>query len=200
MDPVQPSPITQATQPSSPGLFGTKIPASAAFLIAVLFFLLPFAEVRCNGAAIASNTGIGIATGSEWKEEISKNIFGNSFGSSANSNETGNRNEMKKQDPNKFAIAALALGIIAILIAFFASNGGGTANLVIGILAAASLIAMLIDLRSKAKSDNSIKSSDFDAGINVTVDGTSWCYLAIILFVLGGIFSYMRTRKNILGV
>lgn len=196
MDPVQPSPITPTpSQTSSPGLFGTKIPASAAFLIAVLLFLLPFAEVRCNGAAIANNTGVGIATGSEWKEEVTKNIFGNSF--DIHNNEAGDKKEMQKQDPNKFAIAALALGVIGLLIAFLVSNSGGTANLVIGILAAVSLIAMLIDLGSKARSDNSIRSSDFgaDAAVSVTVDGTSWCYLAIILFVLGGIFSYMRTRK-----
>ncbi|HEY1869995.1 MAG TPA: hypothetical protein VGG71_03000 [Chitinophagaceae bacterium] len=199
MDPAQQTPTTPVPSPSqasSTGLFGTKIPASAAFLIAVLLFLLPFAEVKCNGAAMASNTGLGIATGSEWKEEVTKNIFGNSFDSSFGNDQPEHKKEMEKQDPNKFAIAALALGVIALLIAFLASKSGGTANLIIGILAAASLIAMLIDLRSKAKSDNSIKSSDFNAGVSITVDGTSWCYLAIILFILGGIFCYMRGKSK----
>jgi hypothetical protein len=200
MDPAQQTPTTPVPSPSqasSTGLFGTKIPASAAFLIAVLLFLLPFAEVKCNGAAMASNTGLGIATGSEWKEEVTKNIFGNSFDSSFGNDQPEHKKEMEKQDPNKFAIAALALGIIGLLIAFLASKSGGTANLIIGILAAASLIAMLIDLRSKAKSDNSIKSSDFNAGVSITVDGTSWCYLAIILFILGGIFCYMRGKTKL---
>jgi hypothetical protein len=199
MDPAQQTPTTPVPSPSqasSTGLFGTKIPASAAFLIAVLLFLLPFAEVKCNGAAMASNTGLGIATGSEWKEEVTKNIFGNSFDSSFGNDQPEHKKEMEKQDPNKFAIAALALGVIALLIAFLASKSGGTANLIIGILAAASLIAMLIDLRSKARSDNSIKSSDFNAGVSITVDGTSWCYLAIILFILGGIFCYMRGKSK----
>src|SRR5690242_10989053 len=54
----------------SPGLFATKIPASAAFVLAVLLFFLPFAEVRCNGNAVVNNTGLGIAIGSPWKEVV----------------------------------------------------------------------------------------------------------------------------------
>ena len=68
----------------------------------------------------------------------------------------------------------------------------------VGALAAVSLIAMLIDLRSKAKSDNSVKSSelDFNAGVIVTVDGTGWLYFTIILFILGGVFSYLQGKNK----
>ena len=66
MQPVQVNQPIAAT--SSTGLFGTKIPASAAFLVGILLFLLPFAEVKCNGETVASNTGIGIAMGKDWKE------------------------------------------------------------------------------------------------------------------------------------
>ncbi len=105
---------------------------------------------------------------------------------------------MQKQDPNIFAIAALALGVIGVLIAFLTPKGGGRFNLFVGALAAVSLIAMLIDLRSKAKSDNSIKSSDldFNAGVSVTVDGTGWFYFTIILFMLGGVFSYLQGKNK----
>lgn len=195
---MEPTQGTQATAPvststPSPGLFGTKIPSSIAFLIAVLLFLLPFAEIRCNGAAVANNTGLGIATGTEWKEVVSKNIFGNGFQTDSPSNDR----KVQKQDPNIFAIAALALGVIGALIAFLTPKGGGKFNLFVGALAAVSLIAMLIDLRSKAKSDNSIKSSDLDlnAGVGITVDGTGWFYFAIILFILGGIFSYLQRKS-----
>src|SRR6476620_703776 len=152
---------TQATVPvysstTSTGLFGIKIPSSIAFLIAILLFLLPFAEIRCNGAAVVTNTGLGIATGAEWKEVVTKNIFGSGFQNHPSTNES----KVQKQDQNVFAIAALALGVIGVLIAFLTPKGGGRFNLFVGALAAVSLIAMLIDLRSKAKSDNSIKSSD----------------------------------------
>jgi hypothetical protein len=182
------SPTTSAT-----GVFGTKIPSSLAFLLAIVLFLLPFAEIRCNGTPIANNTGLGIATGVEWREVVTKSIFGNEFQSRRSVNES----KMEKQDPNIFAIAALALGVIGVLIAFLTPKGGGRFNLVLGVLAAVSLIAMLIDLRSKAKSDNSVRSSDldFNASSIVTVEGTGWFYFAIILFVLGGVFSYLRGKN-----
>jgi hypothetical protein len=196
---MEPNQGTQASAPvSSPapstGLLGTKIPSSMAFLLAILLFLLPFAEIRCNGTAVANNTGLGIATGGEWKEVVSKSIFGNRFQNNPSSNES----KVQKQDPNNFAIAALALGVIGVLIAFLTPKGGGRFNLIVGALAAVSLLAMLIDLRSKAKSDNSIKSSDldFNAGVSITVDGTGWFYFTIILFILGGVFSYLQGKDK----
>lgn len=196
MEPIQETqlgvPISPTT--SATGVFGTKIPSSLAFLLAIVLFLLPFAEIRCNGTPIANNTGLGIATGSEWKEVITKSIFGNEFQSKRSAKES----KMEKQDPNIFAIAALALGVIGVLIAFLTPKGGGRFNLVVGVLAAVSLMAMLIDLRSKAKSDNSVRSSDlnFNAGAIVTVEGTGWFYFAIILFILGGVFSYLRGKNK----
>jgi hypothetical protein len=186
--------VPPPTTASSTGLFGTKIPATAAFLIAILLFLLPFAEVRCNGSAMASNTGLGIAMGSEWKEVVTKNIFGESLSSNNNKKEFN-----QKRDPNIFAIAALALAVLGLLIAFLNFSGGGKVNLFIGLLAAASLIAMLIDLKSKAKSDDSIKSSDanFNMGMKITVGGTGWFYFALILFFAAAFFSWQRSKvKN----
>src|SRR4029078_10489699 len=169
---MEPTQGTQATVPVSPsttstGLLGTKIPSSIAFLLGILLFLLPFAEIRCNGAAVANNTGVGIATGTEWKEVVTKSIFGSGFQNNPSTNES----KVQKQDPNVFAIAALALGVIGVLIAFLTPKGGGRFNLFVGALAAVSLIAMLIDLRSKLKSENSVKSSELDlnAGVIVTV-------------------------------
>lgn len=196
MEPIQETqlgvPISPTT--SATGVFGTKIPSSLAFLLAIVLFLLPFAEIRCNGTPIANNTGLGIATGSEWKEVITKSIFGNEFQSKRSAEES----KMEQQDPNIFAIAALALGVIGVLIAFLTPKGGGRFNLVVGVLAAVSLMAMLIDLRSKARSDNSVRSSDlnFNASAIVTVEGTGWFYFAIILFILGGVFSYLRGKNK----
>jgi hypothetical protein len=197
MDPIigpQPSATVPAAV-SSTGIFGTKIPATAAFLVGLLLFLLPFAEIRCNGTALANNTGLGIALGSEWKVAASNdNLFGNNFG-----NQTTNENKFQKHEKNIFAIAAIILGVLGLLIAFLLPAGGGKLNLGIGILSAVSLIAMLIDLKSDAKSDNSLKSSDigFNTGGTITVDGTGWFYLTIILFVLGGIFSYLRVKNKL---
>ena len=194
METSQESIITPTTPAaSSPGIFGTKIPSTAAFLLAIILFLLPFAEIRCNGTAVANNTGLGIATGSEWKEVVTKNIFGASVDNNTNDKEQYNQ----KHEPNVFALAAIVFGIIGLLIAVLNLRGAGTINLFVGILGAVSLVAMLIDLKSKVKSDTSVKSSDLGLNIssNVTVDGTVWCYLTMILFILGAIFSWQKTKS-----
>ena len=185
------TPATPST--SSPGLFATKIPATAAFVLAILLFFLPFLELRCNGNAVANNTGLGIAIGSPWKEVVSKNLFGNGF-----NNNSGDKsaNENTKQDPNKFAIAALGLGIIGLLIALLVPKGGGKVNMVVALLAAASLIAMLVDLKSQTRSNNSIKSSELgiDASMSVSIDGTAAFYFAMLLFLLAALFSWQRSK------
>jgi len=195
MEPVQSQASTPPAPTSSAGLFGTRIPASAAFIVAILLFFLPFAELRCNGSAVANNTGLGIAMGNEWKETISKNIFGGGFNSDSENNSSTD-NQKRKEDPNKFAIAALGLGLIGLLVALFAPKGGGIANAIIAVLAAASLVAMLFDLKSKATSDNSIKSSELgiNAGVSVSVDGTAAFYFTVILFLLAAFFSWQRGK------
>jgi hypothetical protein len=195
METLQESTVTPAPSATSPtGIFGTKIPSTAAFLLAIILFLLPFAEVRCNGSAVANNTGLGIAIGSEWKELVTKNLFGAPL-----DNNTDDKKEYnQKHDPNIFAIAALTFGIIGFLIAVLNFKGGSKINLFVGILGVVSLIAMLIDLKSKVKSDTSAKSSDFgfNMSMNVTIDGTGWCYLTMILFIIGAIFSWQRSKAT----
>jgi len=168
------------------------MPSAIGFLVPVLLFLLPFAEVRCNGTALANNTGLGIAMGSDWKEVMTKNMFGDS-------GEMGTKEKReytKSHDPNVFAIIALALGVIGFLVAIFAVARSLNINFYIGLLAAASLVAMLVDLRSKAKSDTSLNSSDLDVNMSmkITVDGTAAFYIAIICFIVAAILSLQRSR------
>src|SRR6187551_1829529 len=40
---------------------------SVAFLIAILLFLMPFVNIKCNDQKFASNTGIGLAFGINYK-------------------------------------------------------------------------------------------------------------------------------------
>jgi hypothetical protein len=170
------------------------MPSAVAFLVAILLFLLPFAEVRCNGTALANNTGLGIAMGSDWKEVMTKNMFGES-----GEMETKDKGEFSKShDPNVFAIIALALGVIGFLVAVLAVARKSNFNFYIGLLAAASLVAMLVDLRSKAKSDTSLNSSNLDVNVpmKVTVDGTAGYYIAVILFIVAAILSLQRSRAD----
>jgi len=170
-------------------MFGGNIPSAAAFLVGSLLFLLPFAEVRCNGTALANNTGLGIAMGRDWKEVVTKNILGVSDATET----TEKREYTESHDPNAFAIIALALGIIGFLVAVLAVARKSNINFYIGLLAAASLVAMLLDLRSKAKSDTSLNSSKLDI---ITVDGTAAYYISVILFIVAAILSVQRSRQK----
>ena len=174
------------------GMFGSNIPSAVAFLVGILLFLLPFAEVRCNGTPLANNTGLGIAMGSDWKELVTKNMLDVSDGTDT----TQKREYTKSHDPNIFAIIALALGVIGFLVAVIAVTRKWNINFYIGLVAAASLVAMLIDLRSKAKSDTSLNSSDvgLNVSMKVTVDGTAAYYIAIIVFIAASILSLQRSR------
>ena len=94
--------------------------------------------------------------------------------------------------------AALALGVIGFIVALLAVARKSNINFYIGLLAAASLVAMLIDLRSKAKSDRSLNSSDLDVSgaMKITVDGTASYYIAVILFIVAGILTLLRSKPK----
>ena len=64
MDTNQPTSTTVYVQPpASPGIFGSKIPSSAAFSVAILLFLMPFVDIKCNGSSLKKFTGVELATG-----------------------------------------------------------------------------------------------------------------------------------------
>ena len=69
MDPNQPttSTVTTVNYAPQPGMFGTKVPSSIAFLVGILVFLLPFTEIRCGGTKLMQKSGLDFAMGNEWK-------------------------------------------------------------------------------------------------------------------------------------
>ena len=40
----------QASAAATPGVLGTKMPSTVAFAVAVLLFLMPFIDIKCNGS------------------------------------------------------------------------------------------------------------------------------------------------------
>src|SRR4051794_18621107 len=95
---------------------------SFTFLAGVLLFLLPFVEIKCNNEVLASNTGVGLAFGTDYKTTQQTKSLNNPFG-------FDNRTDVsitEKQEGRQFisALIAMALGIVAVLFSFF-SNGKG---------------------------------------------------------------------------
>lgn len=135
--------------------------------------------------------GAELATGFKIKGPDSGNSFLDGFGNGKSKTKTSFSNSDKK-DPNVYALVALALGALGLLLSFSNARLGGIGGVLAGSLAAASLIGLLIDIKRQIKADLSLK--DGDAGIKIAVDFTPWFYLAVVSFIVAAYFSYKRMK------
>ena len=202
-------------QAASPGVLGTKIPSTVVFTLGVLLFFMPFAEIKCKqnsnadfgglkmdlgGGMNISNTGFGLAIGKQW--DVKMEGLGGLF--SGSSNDKWNK-EQKKQDPNNYAIAALALGIIGLLLCLAKSKALNWVAMLAGILSAAALIGLRIDLDKKAKDPGKEMQSGNDASswgldslndVNVHITYTPWFYITVIAMIMAAVLCYLRMKNS----
>jgi hypothetical protein len=170
--------------------FRKKHTTTVAFGVAVLLFLLPFVEIRCNGMAIAKNTGIGLAVGSDYSLGNDMQTLKNQFDSDPQSKKGGPSKESGKV--YAFALIALLLGIGGIALSFTKIKPG-IINTVIGVAAALSLLALMVQLNSDIKEKAGVKEgSDFTDNIKVSIAFTIWYYLCIVSFLTAAFFSFKR--------
>jgi hypothetical protein len=206
MDELQPIPAPVPASTPLPGIFGTKIPASVAFGIGVLLFFMPFIDIKCNNMTLQTVTGAQLATGFEVKGPGSDNSLVGSFEKMDNDDNKINRRGEKK-DANMFALAALGLGIIGLVLSLLDKRGGLTGGVIMGILGVVALMATLIDVKRKVKMDmpelgnrtSSTGTSDFDKlgdSMYIAVDFTPWFYIAVIAFAAGAWFCYKRMQAS----
>jgi len=204
---VPPStPATVSPSTALPGIFETKIPSSVAFGIGVLLFFMPFLEIRCNNMTLQKVTGVQLATGFEVKGPGSDNSLAGSFEKMDRDDSRLARNG-GKNDPNMLALAALALGIIGLVLSLFDKKGGVTGGVITGALAVVALIATLIDVKRKVKMDmpefgnksGDAGETDFEKlgdSMYLAVDFTPWFYIAVIAFAAGAWFCYRRMQAG----
>ncbi|HTD92979.1 MAG TPA: hypothetical protein VK644_04175 [Chitinophagaceae bacterium] len=186
----------QATPPPAPpastapgGIFGTKIPSTVVFGIAILLFLLPFVEIRCNSVSIQSVSGAQLATGFKVEAGGSNSLLGGFDNSNFGENRAENKGDSKP--PNTYAMVALAAGVLAFLISFANSKKISFAGIALGIVAAIGLIGLWIDVQQKVKGEI-VNEKD----VSISVDFTSWFYISLIAFLMGAYFSYRRLKSN----
>ena len=213
MDTNQPNPVT-ANLPSanSPGMFGTKIPSTVAFIVAVLLFLMPFADIRCNNMSLQQVSGLQLATGFKMKNSSSDNSYLNDIKSeTVDKNITKAATNTDKKDPNLYALIALGLGVLGLILSFTNAKAAIGGAMVTGIASAGALIGMMLDLKKKVKMDipdMSNKTPDNDVGntidkigekmnsmadnLNISVAFTPWFYISVIAFLAAAFFCYKR--------
>jgi hypothetical protein len=176
------SPVTTTT--ISNGIFGTKIPSSVAFIIAVLLFFLPFLDIKCNDVSLQKVSGIELATGFNIKGPGSDNsLFGN-MGKT-----TGAKGE--KKDPYVYALVALALGVVGFLLSLVNSKTTAFGGIILGVLGIAAMIWMMIDIKSDIKGEG----LGTGEGVRVAVEFTPWFFVTIVAFLAAAFFSYRRMRS-----
>jgi hypothetical protein len=177
-------PTEQATSASN-GVFGTKIPSSVAFIVAVLLFFLPFLDIKCNNMSLQKIIGIELATGFNIKPAGSDNSL---FGGMEKT--TGAKGERK--DPYIYALVALALGVGGFLLSLVNKKATAFGGVIIGVLGTAAMIGMIIDIKADIKGEG-LGTED---GVKVAVEFTLWFFVTIIAFLAAAFFSYRRMRSE----
>jgi len=200
------STISTTTYATTPGMFGTKVPASVAFVLGILLFLLPFSEIRCGGTKLMQKSGIDFAMGNEWKT-----VAGALPGGDSGTDKAMDAGKEQKGYTQYFILAALGLAVVGLLLSFAGSRGALTGGILTGVLAAGALIAFMLDLKKNFQNslreqaaDKATQGAD-DMGldkisntmndIKPTLAFTPWFYIAIIAFVAAAIFCYLRMRS-----
>jgi lipopolysaccharide export LptBFGC system permease protein LptF len=118
---------------------------------------------------------------------------------------------MQKGYTQYFAMAALALAVLGLGLAFTNAKTGGSGGLVAGILSAGALIALMINEKSNLKTSISNQAVDkakdgadtlgFDKigdsmnNIKPTLDFTPWFYVVVIAFLAAAFFCYKRMQS-----
>ena len=102
-----------------------------------------------------------------------------------------------------FALAALGLGLISLVLSLLNGKGSITGGVITGTLSVAALIGTLIDIKKKVKLDmpeinNRARDSGgldrLGDGMYIAVDFTPWFYITVIAFALGAWFCYKRMQ------
>jgi hypothetical protein len=204
---------------SAPGMFGTKIPSTVTFVIAALLFFMPFVDIKCNGMKLQSVSGFKLATG----YEINRGGSDVPYLDDVKPKEvddvvTKTTTKSDKRDPNLYAMVALGLGVLGILLCFVKNKAAAGGGIVAGVLGAGALIGLMLDVKKqvntnilgkatdKAKDITNGEVPDLDKGfnklgndlsdMNITVDFTPWFYLAVIAFLAAAFFCYKRMSST----
>jgi len=199
MDTNQPTTSTTFTSTSrAPGMFGTNIPSSVAFAIAILLFLLPFSEIRCGNQPLMNNTGLGFAMGSQWK-------IAGGYGKDMLKDMDSKTGGKKAGNTQYFIIGALALGLLGLVFSLTGSKTGSGLGIVAGVLGAGVLVAFMFDLKKwfndgLAKQAAEKASEGTDAigmgDVKMSLTFTPWFYIAIAAFIIAAVFCSMRMRST----
>ena len=184
--------VTLSTPTTKRSSFGL---GSISFLVGILLFLLPFVNIKCGDMTVKEVKGYELATGFSVDDNKTKTPFG-----SFDSNQPATTKSEKK-DPNTYALVALGLGVLGFVVSLMAKGRSPLAAF-IGVLTAAALIGLMIDVKKQLKLEvpgNSNDPNDLNfnfSDVKITAEFTPWFYIAVIAFLLAAFFSWQLGKTK----
>ena len=176
------------------GIFDSGIPASVAFIIGALLFLLPFIEIKCNAQPVDDISGAELATGYRVKATKSDNTLVGKLENSTMLDSGSEQLSIKGNDVNLFALTALLAAVLGFIAMFIKSKTASKMGLLFGIIAAGGLIGLWIQITRQVKEETG--STAMEAGSIVSVTFTPWFYLSLMAFLLAAFSCYLRIIRE----
>ena len=175
-------------RPETPSVLATKIPATTSFVIALVVFLMPFLDIRCNEMSLKKINGVELATGYQIDSPGKSNSL---FGGLENK-ETSSFSKKEKKESNIYALAALLIGVAGLALSLLNVKTAIAAASATGALAAVALIGLMVDINRQVSSQQAEQSKDVVISVNFTV----WFYLSVLAFLAAAYFSFQRMRQS----
>ncbi|MBB1285561.1 hypothetical protein HRH25_14340 [Flavisolibacter sp. BT320] len=169
---------------------------TAAYTLALLLFLLPFFNIKCNDVSMAKLSGISMATGG--KPSLSRDLedMQNSF--------PGERRRSAASIDNEgqlfiTALFAMLLGVAGLLYSIFNKDENQRAGMYIGGLGALALIGAWIQVNSVVSENTKMQGGPspderFTAMMRVSASPTLWFVLCLLCFLAAAFISYQKSK------
>lgn len=174
--------------------YATPRLTTISFAAGVLLFLLPFAEIRCNGASFAQISGLNMVTGSAPKMSGDLENLTQSLGRLDNSTIKTEKGKGEGKS-YAFAVIALLLGIGGLVVSLLKKRTHDPLELLLGVVGAVALIALMIqvkaDVNTQLKTGNE-NADDMNGMVRVSVDFTAWFFLCVACYLASAFFSYKQ--------
>lgn len=169
---------------------------TAAYALALLLFLLPFFDIKCNDVSMAKLSGICMATGG--KPNVSRDLeeMQNSF--------PGERRRTAASVDGEgqlfiTALFAMLLGVAGLLYSLFNKDENQRAGMYIGGLGALALIGTWIQVNSFVSENTRMQGGPlpddrFTAMMRVSASPTLWFFLCLLCFLAAAFISYQKSK------